>query len=122
VTGGAGSEDRRALDDVLGRRVAVWGLGAEGVALAALAVGRGVEPLLIDDRPDEATERVAAGTGVRLPVLAPGDVDWSVVDVVVRSPGVSRYRSELAVAEASGTAVTTTMALWRTTPVPPYWP
>ena len=112
MTGGAGSEDRRALDDVLGRRVAVWGLGAEGVALAALAVGRGVEPLLIDDRPDEATERVAAGTGVRLPVLAPGDVDWSVVDVVVRSPGVSRYRSELAVAEASGTAVTTTMALW----------
>ena len=112
MTGDGGSGSEGALDQALGRRVAVWGLGAEGVALAALAVARGVEPLLVDDRPGEAAERVADAVGVRLAVVAPGDVDWSAVDVVVRSPGVSRYRPELAAAEAAGTAVTTTMALW----------
>ena len=100
------------LDEVLVRRVAVWGLGAEGLAFAALARGRGVEPVLVDDRPEEAAERVAASVGRMGPVLAPGAVDWSTVDVVVRSPGVSRYRPELADAESAGTTVTTAMALW----------
>jgi UDP-N-acetylmuramoyl-L-alanine---L-glutamate ligase len=88
------------LDEVLGQRMAVWGLGAEGTALVALARTRGVEPLLIDDRPD------AAG------VLLPADVRWGDVDVVVRAPGVSRYRAELGDAEAAGVVVTTAMALW----------
>ena len=88
------------LDEVLGLRLAVWGLGAEGNAVVALARARGVEPILIDDRPDNAA------------VVLPGDVAWDDVDVVVRAPGVSRYRSEFAEAEASGVAVTTAMALW----------
>jgi UDP-N-acetylmuramoylalanine--D-glutamate ligase len=88
------------LDEVLGLRMAVWGLGAEGTAVVALARARGVEPLLIDDRPERAA------------VLLPGDVAWGDVDVVVRAPGVSRYRPELGAAEAAGVVVTTAMALW----------
>ena len=34
------------------------------------------------------------------------------VEVVVRSPGVSRYRSELLDAERAGVEVTTAMAVW----------
>jgi UDP-N-acetylmuramoylalanine--D-glutamate ligase len=100
------------LEHVLGGRGAVWGMGAEGIAFAALAIGRGVDPVLVDDHPGEASERVTAAMGGIRPVLLPSDVVWTSVDVVVRSPGVSRYRPELVAAEAAGVAVTTTMALW----------
>ena len=44
--------------------------------------------------------------------MTPGAADWSAVDVVVRAPGVSRYRPELVAAEAAGAEVTTAMAIW----------
>lgn len=109
------------LDELLGLRMAVWGLGAEGMALVALARSRGVEPLLVDDHPGRVpggVRTVAEGgvAGVRgsghRPVLRPGDVPWTDVDVVVRAPGVSRYRPELLAAESAGVRVTTGMALW----------
>ena len=100
------------LEFVLGQRIAVWGMGAEGLAFVALAMGRGIEPVLLDDHGAEAAERVRAALGLALPVRNPADMDWMSVDVVVRSPGVSRYRPELVAAEAEGVAVTTAMALW----------
>ena len=100
------------LDQVLTRRVAIWGLGAEGSALVALARARGVEPVLVDDHPGRIGDASTRADGAAAPVLLPGDVPWSEVDVVVRAPGVSRYRPELAAAEAAGVAVTTAMALW----------
>ena len=54
------TSERLSLEGVLARRVAVWGMGAEGLSLAALAVGRGVEPVLVDDQPDAAAEASAA--------------------------------------------------------------
>ena len=100
------------LDQALSGRVAIWGMGQEGLALAALALGRAITPVLIDDRPEEASSRVAAALGADLPVASPAAVPWSGLDVVVRSPGVSRYRPELASARQAGVVVTTTMALW----------
>ena len=100
------------LDDVLALRVAVWGMGAEGSAMVALARARGVDPLLIDDHPERATAPGGLGPAAGRPVLLPAEVVWSDIDVVVRSPGVSRYRPELAAAEAAGVVVTTGMALW----------
>jgi UDP-N-acetylmuramoylalanine--D-glutamate ligase len=96
------------LDGVLGLRLAVWGLGAEGSAMVAIARARGIEPLLIDDDPARVSGVDGSGAGVR----HPSEVRWSAVDVVVRAPGVSRYRPELAAAEAAGVTVTTGMALW----------
>ncbi len=94
------------LDDLRGRRVAVWGLGTEGRAMVELLSERGTVPLVIDDRPDVAGEP-PVGT-----VLDPSSVPWDRLDVVVRSPGVSRYRPELVSARSAGIAVTTAMALW----------
>ena len=71
------------LDDLRDRRVAVWGLGQEGMATDALLASRGIVPTLIDDRPEAASAR----TGGDRAVLAPGVVDWSTLDVVVRAPG-----------------------------------
>ncbi len=92
--------------------MALWGIGAEGLAMAGLLAERGVEPLLIDDRPDQAATRwsgsVGPGAGARSRTRCRG----ASVDVVVRAPGVSRYRPELAAAAAGGVTVTTAMAVW----------
>lgn len=96
------------LDELCTLRVAVWGLGHEGSDMVRLLAERGVAPVLIDDRPTEATRRIDGDTQV----IEPLQVPWAALDVVVRSPGVSRYRSELAAAEAAGVRVTTAMALW----------
>ena len=106
------TRDRLTLEQVLRHRVVVWGMGAEGLAFAALATGRGVEPVLVDDDPEAAAVRVAAAPGGSRPVLRPADVTWSSADVVVRAPGVSRYRPELIAAERAGATVTTAMAVW----------
>ena len=100
------------LDDLSRRRVAVWGMGSEGLAMARLLIARGSSPVLIDDRPEPAAGRVEAELSVTLPVLSPDQVEWSGLDVVVRSPGVSRYRDELAAAESKGVRVTTATAVW----------
>ena len=99
------------LEEVLAGRLAVWGLGAEGSAMVALARARGLDPVLIDDHPERVTgASVSVAPGAHL--IRPDEVVWSDVDVVVRAPGVSRYRAELAAAEAAGVTVTTGMALW----------
>jgi UDP-N-acetylmuramoyl-L-alanine---L-glutamate ligase len=98
------------LEELCALRVAVWGIGHEGLAMVNLLAGHGVDPSLIDDRPDQAQARLGTGTDRR--VVPPDQVVWGDVDVVVRAPGVSRYRSELATAAASGVAVTTAMAVW----------
>jgi UDP-N-acetylmuramoyl-L-alanine---L-glutamate ligase len=98
------------LDELCTRRVAVWGIGQEGTGMIRLLKERGVAPLLIDDDP------AAAGTGARggdpAPVIGPDRIDWGEIDVVVRAPGVSRYRPELDAARRAGVTVTTAMALW----------
>jgi UDP-N-acetylmuramoylalanine--D-glutamate ligase len=99
------------LDELCTLRVAVWGLGQEGRAMVALLGERGVVPVLIDDRP-EAVTGVPPESAVGARVALPGAVRWDALDVVVRSPGVSRYRPELRSAEEAGVAVTTAMALW----------
>jgi UDP-N-acetylmuramoylalanine--D-glutamate ligase len=98
------------LDDLCARRVALWGIGREGLAMVELLAGRGVQPVLVDDHPDAARARLGAGRDRR--VLGPAEVVWGDIDVVVRAPGVSRYRPELAAAAAAGVSVTTAMAVW----------
>jgi UDP-N-acetylmuramoylalanine--D-glutamate ligase len=100
------------LDDLGRRKVAVWGMGSEGLAMAQLLIERGSPPVLIDDRVESAAARVEAALSVALPVLLPDRVEWGGLEVVVRSPGVSRYRDELAAAESEGVTITTATAVW----------
>ena len=107
-----GHESRAlGLDDVAAaRRVAVFGLGREGLGVLRLLRDRDVTPLLIDEDPSasDRVEDVQPGAAV----AAPSAVDWRDVEVVVRAPGVGRYRPELRAAEAAGAVVTTPLALW----------
>jgi UDP-N-acetylmuramoylalanine--D-glutamate ligase len=100
------------LDQLCARRVAVWGTGTEGLAMARLLAGHGVIPVMLDDEGAAAADRVAPVLGAGTVVHPPAEVDWGAVDVVVRSPGVARSRPELTGAEASGVLVTTAMAVW----------
>ena len=81
--------------------VGVWGLGVEGHASVRRLRAMGRVPVLVDD---------AAGTPIidGLEVLTTGSGGLDALlrcDVVVKSPGISRYRPEVAQLEAAGVAV-----------------
>jgi UDP-N-acetylmuramoylalanine--D-glutamate ligase len=81
--------------------VGVWGLGVEGQASIRRLAVMGVIPTLVDDAP-------AAPEVDGLPVLATAPDGLTALlgcDVVIKSPGISRYRSEVATLEAAGVPV-----------------
>jgi UDP-N-acetylmuramoylalanine--D-glutamate ligase len=80
--------------------------------MVRLLMERGSSPILVDDHVETAAGQVEADLSIALPVLSPDQVEWGGLEVVVRSPGVSRYRSELAEAESEGVTVTTATAVW----------
>src|SRR5262249_58243890 len=94
--------------DVRGMRAGIWGLGVEGRASLRKLTELGVDPVLVDDRPS------APGPGGR-PVLATagGGLDaLRACDVVIKSPGISRYRAEVTELAARGVAVAGGLGLW----------
>ncbi len=89
-----------ALADASGR-VGVWGLGVEGGASLRRLRAMGHVPVLVDDRPAapsvEGTEVLATERGGFDALMA--------CEVVVKSPGISRYRPEVAELEGAGVSV-----------------
>ena len=100
------------LEEICTLRVGLWGIGVEGIAMAELLTERGADPVLIDDRPRRRARGSKRRPAPERPVVRPDQVVWGDLDVVVRAPGVSRYRPELAAAERTGVVVTTPMAIW----------
>jgi UDP-N-acetylmuramoyl-L-alanine---L-glutamate ligase len=93
--------------DLAGVRAGVWGLGREGHANLRKLLALGAEPVLVDDRP--------AGPVDGYPVLATGDGGLAALqrcDVVVKTPGLSRYRPEVARLSAAGIPVVGGLGLW----------
>ena len=94
--------------DLAGAHVGLYGLGVEGGANLRRLRALGVEPVLVDDRP--------SGESVDgLPVLATdrgGLAALGRCDVVVKTPGVSRYRPEVESLVAAGIPVTGGLGLW----------
>jgi UDP-N-acetylmuramoyl-L-alanine---L-glutamate ligase len=93
--------------DLAGARVGVWGLGREGHANLRKLVALGVNPVLVDDHPHHepgGPEVLATGDG--------GLAALERCDVVVKTPGVSRYRPEVARLEALGIPVVGGLGLW----------
>jgi UDP-N-acetylmuramoyl-L-alanine---L-glutamate ligase len=89
-------------------RVGVWGLGIEGAASVRKLAELGTDPVLVDDRP------AGPGPGGR-PVLATqeGGLDaLAGCEVVVKTPGISRYRREVSELAGRGIPVTGGLGLW----------
>ena len=94
--------------DLRGRTVGVWGLGVEGRATIRKLAALGVEPVLVDDRPPDG------GVDGRQ-VMATGAFGFDALtrcDVVIKTPGISRYRTEVERLEAGGTPVVGALGLW----------
>ncbi len=88
--------------------VGVWGLGVEGQASIRRLRAMGCTPALVDDAP---TVRALDGVEVR-PTGAGGLEALHRCDVVVKSPGISRYRPEVASLQEAGVAVTGGLGLF----------
>lgn len=90
--------------ELRGRRVGVWGLGVEGRAnlrkLAQLGISATAK---VDDAPPDDDVLATAAGG--LEALAG-------CDVVVKSPGISRYRADLRSLEGRGLPVVGGLGLW----------
>ena len=87
-----------ALADV---SVGVWGLGVEGQASIRRLSAMGCVPVLVDDHP--ATPSLG---GLEVLTTRTGGLDALLhCDVVIKSPGISRYRPEVVRLEAAGVGV-----------------
>ncbi len=91
--------------DLRGARVGVWGFGREGTASLRKLRSMGVEPVLVDDSPAAGDERVLATAAGGLDALTR-------CDVVVKTPGISRYRPEAERLRAAGVVLAGGLGLW----------
>ena len=94
-----------AWADLRGARVGIWGFGREGSANLRKLRSMGIEPVLVDDAPAAGDEQVLA--------TADGGLDELLLcDVVVKTPGVSRYRPEARRLRAAGVVLAGGLGLW----------
>jgi UDP-N-acetylmuramoylalanine--D-glutamate ligase len=102
------SRPRICWSDLAGATVGVWGLGVEGAANLRKLRSIGAAAVLADDRP---AARVADG----LPVLSTAAGGWEALarcEVVIKTPGISRYRPDVAALEGRGIPVVGGLGLW----------
>ena len=105
------------FSELEGRRLGVWGAGRE-ITSFARAVARHLPAAEItvaafDDPPAAAEVRALLG-GISPQVVGPEDARDALggCEVVVRSPGASIHKPQLATLRARGVPVTTATALW----------
>ena len=100
--------------DLVGRRVAVLGFGAEGRA-ACRAFRRHVptQALHLFCSPAEADDALALGdAGLAIDTSPATPEALNAFDVVIKSPGVSPYKPPVSDALAAGVCFTSGSALW----------
>jgi UDP-N-acetylmuramoylalanine--D-glutamate ligase len=96
-----------------GRRVAVWGCGREGrAAWAAIRAHLPRQALTLFCTAADAGAVRADDVGLDLRTQPPDADALAAFDVVVKSPGISAYKPEIATARARGTVFTSGTALW----------
>jgi UDP-N-acetylmuramoylalanine--D-glutamate ligase len=86
----------------------VWGIGREGRAAARTAVDAGAAHVvaLVDGEPPEDARQAWAAEGLDGVPIVPRSAAPPDAEIVVLSPGVSRYRPEVLALEARGVRVT----------------
>jgi UDP-N-acetylmuramoylalanine--D-glutamate ligase len=89
--------------DLAHSKVGIWGFGREGAANLRKLRSLGIEPVLVDDSPQDDSV---------LPTAGPGLAALAACDVVVKTPGISRYRDDAAGLRSSGVALVGGLGLW----------
>ena len=96
-----------------GQSIAIWGYGREGrAALHYLRARLPGQALTVFCNAQEAAEINAIGDEAIRCRSEPGAEDLAAFDVVVKSPGISKYRPEALAAQAKGTRFIGGTALW----------
>jgi UDP-N-acetylmuramoylalanine--D-glutamate ligase len=96
--------------DLDGLQVGIWGIGVEGRANVARAEAAGAEVVLVDDHPPADGH---AGDGRPVFATEAGGLDeLAGCDVVVKSPGISRYRPEVVSLQIAGVPIAGGLGLW----------
>ena len=93
--------------DLTDTSVGLWGIGVEGRASLERLRLMGRTPVLVDDAPGgpvEGFEVLTTKSGGLAALLR--------CDVVIKSPGISHYRPEVAELQAAGIAVRSGLGLW----------
>jgi UDP-N-acetylmuramoylalanine--D-glutamate ligase len=90
------------VNDLRGRRVGCFGLGVEGRATVEALSGIAGELILVDDADLPGVLRTNDG----------GLAALTTCEVVLKSPGIPRRRSDILALEASGVIVTSMLNLW----------
>jgi UDP-N-acetylmuramoylalanine--D-glutamate ligase len=105
-----GTRSRISWSELRGAAVGVWGLGVEGRASIRKLGTLGLTPVLVDDRP--AVEGAAVEGATVTATLAGGLELLAQCEVVVKAPGISRYRDDVRALEDGGTPVVGGLGLW----------
>jgi UDP-N-acetylmuramoyl-L-alanine---L-glutamate ligase len=94
--------------DLVGSRVGIFGLGREGEASLRACLVRGIDPVLVDDRPGTARP-----DGREVLATAADGLDALLgCDVVIKTPGISRYGGSVAALAAADVPVVGGLGLW----------
>lgn len=94
--------------DLRGCTVGIYGLGREGEANVRAALSRDLDPILVDDNPARAEI-----SGISIISSCPDGINALLrCDVVVKTPGISRYSDQISLLERSGVAVVGGVGLW----------
>ena len=102
------TRSKLSWSDLRGARAGVWGLGREGMANWRKLGGLGADRIAVDDQP-----AVPDVDGVPLLATDAGGIEaLQRCDVVVKTPGISRYRPEVAQLEQRGIPVVGGLGLW----------
>jgi UDP-N-acetylmuramoylalanine--D-glutamate ligase len=107
---------RLKVSDLAGQAVAIWGLGRDMAATLARIdslVPRASVSIFADKGMDSRSIEMARSHGHCVFLESPKEVLSSHrFEVLIRSPGVSVYRPEIALAKERGAQVTTSANLW----------
>ncbi|MEO7126664.1 MAG: UDP-N-acetylmuramoyl-L-alanine--D-glutamate ligase [Nakamurella sp.] len=106
--------------DLPGRRVGLYGLGVEGHASLRACRALGVDPVVVDDNPqsvsgDNGADTRDASSGDSPLVRRTRDGGLAALldcDIVIKSPGITRYGSVIHELQAGGVAVVGGTGLW----------
>jgi len=92
--------------ELAGRSVGVWGLGVDGRAVVRKLESLGIRPVLVDDNP-------VPMPGLSIATTSQGGLGLlEACDVVIKSPGISRYRPEALDLAERGVLVVGGLGLW----------